>query len=377
MISAFPEYLYHPPAVHPCPSHDVGPIQALFLRSVPYRGRETLVFAYYGRPPGNSGPFPAVVLLHGGGGTAFPEWIRRWNQRGYAALALDLEGHIPLRAEPAHVELTGHPFSGPARQGEFGDIDEPADDQWMYHAIAAGIAGLSFLYGQAEVDASHVGVNGISWGGIVTANLLCADTRPAFALPVYGCGFLGQGGTYFSEVFARKKVRDLWDCSGELPHCTTPTLWLNGARDFHFSPISTSRCCAALPGSLMLLLPFLEHGYDGAGWEPQELYAFADAACGRGKPFLRFAQPFTGRLTVPEGISVAGALQWTAPDGIRYPGPEHQCATVWEKQPLTFSGNRVHARRSEAGAVSFVNVSDTLGRTVSSLLFEENVQLSL
>ena len=33
-----------------------------------------------------------AVLVHGGGGTAFDAWVRLWNDRGYAAIAMDLAG---------------------------------------------------------------------------------------------------------------------------------------------------------------------------------------------------------------------------------------------------------------------------------------------
>jgi hypothetical protein len=32
---------------------------------------------------------PGIVLLHGGGGTAFESWVKLWVDRGYAAIAID------------------------------------------------------------------------------------------------------------------------------------------------------------------------------------------------------------------------------------------------------------------------------------------------
>ena len=64
-------------------------MRALFYEGADYKGGPTWVFAYYAAPEGKppAGGWPAVVCAHGGGGTAFPEWVRKWNQNGYAAIA--------------------------------------------------------------------------------------------------------------------------------------------------------------------------------------------------------------------------------------------------------------------------------------------------
>src|SRR5688500_18839571 len=59
---------------------DSGDVRSLFYEGEPLGGKPTRVFAYYASPAtlGTSNKpdekFPAVVLLHGGGGTAFREW---------------------------------------------------------------------------------------------------------------------------------------------------------------------------------------------------------------------------------------------------------------------------------------------------------------
>lgn len=69
-------------------------IREVYFQGEPYQGRPARVFAYYGQPSGE-GPFPAMVLIHGGGATAYPEWVRLWAARGYAAIAMDLAGCGP------------------------------------------------------------------------------------------------------------------------------------------------------------------------------------------------------------------------------------------------------------------------------------------
>ena len=61
-----------------------GNIRALFFRGADYKGAETRVFAYLGLPAGADGETraPGVVLVHGGGGTAYKEWVRAWTDRG-------------------------------------------------------------------------------------------------------------------------------------------------------------------------------------------------------------------------------------------------------------------------------------------------------
>jgi hypothetical protein len=68
-------------------------VEAYFLQSVPYNNAPTHVFAYVGIPSiaTKDNPVPGVVLIHGGGGTAFYDWVKMWNDWGYAAIAIDTE----------------------------------------------------------------------------------------------------------------------------------------------------------------------------------------------------------------------------------------------------------------------------------------------
>ncbi|HEY0829010.1 MAG TPA: hypothetical protein VGE40_13005 [Bacilli bacterium] len=71
-------------------------ISAVYYEGMPYLGKQTRVFAFHGVPEvSDDTEVPGVVLLHGGGGTAYKEWVQIWNDHGYAAIAMDLEGHEP------------------------------------------------------------------------------------------------------------------------------------------------------------------------------------------------------------------------------------------------------------------------------------------
>ena len=56
------------PKVYESTTQEPG-VRALYIQSVPWKGKPTRVFAYYGAPAGKK--LPAMVLIHGGGGTAF------------------------------------------------------------------------------------------------------------------------------------------------------------------------------------------------------------------------------------------------------------------------------------------------------------------
>src|SRR3954452_21617118 len=151
----------------PNPEADVN---AVWIAGPSYKGQPTRAFAYYGIPR-TTRRVPGMVLIHGGGGTAFAEWVRLWNREGFAAIAVDTVGTIPDKAvsDPWKPARKRHEFAGPAGWGGFENVDAPVSDQWSYHAVAVSVLAHSFLRAQPGVDAGRFGVTGISWGGYLTS----------------------------------------------------------------------------------------------------------------------------------------------------------------------------------------------------------------
>ena len=114
----------------------------MFFNGLPDHGKTTKVFCWYGVPETlqKGKKAPAVVLVHGGGGTVFPDWVKKWTDHGYIAISIGLEGQVPGPKDPAsklEVKHTTTEFSGPFRQGFFLDLmTEKLTDQWFYHAVA-------------------------------------------------------------------------------------------------------------------------------------------------------------------------------------------------------------------------------------------------
>jgi len=184
------------------------PVHSLTYSGEKYLGKETEVFAFYASPstlglakPGTK--FPGVVCIHGGGGTAFAEWVHLWAKRGYAAIAMDLNGSRPPMPEfdpSGAVKGNAHdaktrtrlPHGGPPHgHGEkFDSIGGDTSDDWPFHAAASVMRAHSLLRNFSEVDAEHTSVTGISCGGYTTCLVASLDDRFKAAVPVYGCGFL-------------------------------------------------------------------------------------------------------------------------------------------------------------------------------------------
>jgi len=280
--------LGRPPAFQPAQDISAPGVKAIFYEGLPYQGKPSRVFAYYGIPEApRKGRLPAMVLIHGGGGTAFDAWVRLWNSRGYAAIAMDLCGSVPVGS---YGKWQRHDAGGPPGWGGFDQIDWPREDQWTYQAVADVILAHSLLRSFPEIDPGRIGVTGISWGGYLTCIVAGVDQRFRFAVPVYGCGFLGDNSTWLStfEKLGPEKARrwlEWWDPSVYLARARMPLLWVTGSNDFAYPLDSLQKSYRLARGQRNLCIRVrMPHGHGGAGENPGEILTFANSCLGRGAP---------------------------------------------------------------------------------------------
>jgi dienelactone hydrolase len=266
-----------------------GNLRSITFPSQPYRGRETQVFAYYAVPKQPAkGPYPAMLLVHGGGGTAFAEWAKLWADRGYVALAMDLAGVGP---DGKRLEAGGPPQDDDTKfkATETG----PLTDAWPYQAVAAVLRGHALLAQQPEVDKDRIGITGISWGGYLTCIVAGIDPRLKVAVPVYGCGFLADNSAWKdSKRFEQlsPEARERWiknfDPSQYLAGVSCPILFVNGTNDFAY-PLDSYRKSYELvksPRTLCVTVN-MRHGHQ-AGWAPPEIGAFVDSVLKSAPPLV-------------------------------------------------------------------------------------------
>ncbi|MBI1373257.1 MAG: prolyl oligopeptidase family serine peptidase [Phycisphaera sp.] len=305
-----------------------SPVRSLMYVGEPYNGKPTHVFAYYATPGTLAGDtskdhnLPAMVLVHGGGGTAFAEWAELWAKRGYAAIAMDLAGYRPNEGQNPHQgkNRTRLPDGGPD-QGDnekFGSVDKAPGEQWPYHAVANVVLAHSLIRSFKEVDANRTGLTGISWGGYLTCITAGVDSRFKAAVPVYGCGFLHENSVWlprFAQFTPEQRQRwvSLWDPSQYLPHVSMPIFFLDGTNDFAYPLDSSMKSVAAVPDSVPKTVRIqvkMPHGHQ-VGWAPQEIGLFIDSVLIGGDPLPKLGTPEVGdgrvRLAVMSRVKLTKA----------------------------------------------------------------------
>lgn len=265
-----------------------GTVRAIFYDALTWQGKPTRVFAWIGLPAKREGKVPGMVLIHGGGGTAFKEWVQKWNAQGFAAISIAVEGQTDVNESKVKGRSTWarHPFAGPVRDGTFADTKLPLKEQWMYHALADTMLANSLLRSLPEVDASKIGVMGISWGGVITSTVVGLDDRFAFGIPTYGCGHLFDAENGWGKALHDNEgYQQVWDGMNYADRVKMPVLWLSWPQDAHFPLGCQAEHYRKTPGPRMVsLVSKMGHSHP-AGWNPPDSYAFAKSVVETGKPW--------------------------------------------------------------------------------------------
>jgi dienelactone hydrolase len=349
-----------------------GPVWSLRYEGQLYKDKPTRVFAYYASPatlkkePAKERAFPAVVLVHGGGGTAFAEWAQLWAARGYAAIAMDLAGCGPGRKRLDD----GGP--GQSDEEKFGAIDGPPEDQWTYHAVANVISAHSLMRSFSEVDANRTAVTGISWGGYLTCIVAGLDNRFKAAVPVYGCGSLHENSAWLGRFAKmtppqRDKWVRLWDPSMYVGSAKMPVFFVNGTNDFAYPLDSYSRTYRLVKGRRNFRITVnMPHSHQH-GWAPQEIGLFVDQYAKGGVPLATVTRPRLTNGQVRAVVKSKTALEFANLHYTTGTAPINKLD--WESIPARFEGGRIiwPAPPSDA-RIWFLTVCDSRGAIVSSEL---------
>lgn len=294
------------------PTGTYSGIKAVWYEGMTKNGRKTKVFAYVGFPENAdaSSPVPAIVLVHGGGGHAFLPWVKMWNERGYAAIAMDNTGYFPTAVNAGSSEtdttwryglmksLKEEGYTNAPNNDGMGSSAGKAENMWMYHAVGQTILAANALRADSRVAADKVGVTGISWGGVISSITIGWDNRFAFAVPVYGSGYLDESLAWMKNNFSGKETIQLWSAKDRFDKADMPILWLCWNDDSCFSVNSNSKSyldtVKVNPADRLSMINKMYHSH-GCGWNPGEIMMFADSVVKGGATLTGFASQPSGR----------------------------------------------------------------------------------
>ncbi len=225
-----------------------GTVEFFKFESAGYQSKEhTYVFAATGTPDANEFPmseggYPAVVLVHGGGGQVYVDWVRYWNKLGFVAIAFDTYGNQLDKNLQKEINSDGGPSE--YSTGSINDDVNSETDSWVYHVVTNVILCNNILRNREDVDNDRIVATGISWGSVALCITSGVDKRFAGFAPVYGGAYV-YDDSFFTNVYTSKTAyggttnREEWiekyDAQSYLPYSTKPMFFVSGINDTAFS----------------------------------------------------------------------------------------------------------------------------------------------
>ena len=136
----------------------------------------TLLF----KAQGAGGRQPVVIVLHGTGGSkeGMTARLRELAGRGFVAVAIDGRYH----GERGRRESRGNPYQDAILRAYRTGAEHP----FLYDTVWDVMRLIDYLETRPDVDASRIGLTGISKGGMETYLAAAIDPRIAVAVPMIG-----------------------------------------------------------------------------------------------------------------------------------------------------------------------------------------------
>lgn len=347
------------------PVGEYGGIKAITYEAMPIDEKRTKVFAYIGYPANITQKVPAIVLVHGGCGTPYLPWIKMWNERGYAAIAMSTTGDFPTEVNAgidpggwdASVCSWHHGLYGSFSEEGFADApdndgmknsDKEYDKQWMYHAVCQTILAHNILRADKSIDKNRIGICGVSWGGVITSIVIGYDTRFAFAVPIYGSGYLVESMGSVRSCFRNGGNLEPWLAEKRFSNVKIPVLWLCWNKDKAFSLNSNSKSYIDTSKNSeftrLSSVNEMYHSHEHA-WVRKEPFAFADSVCCCGKKTPVF-KDYEGALEIynPDKMEVISVKLYYITEPMSYFTYEQggiRMAQDWKIADIKYDGDKL------------------------------------
>lgn len=178
-------------------------------------------------PRGGGGPWPAILLQHGGNTKKDDHYIqqpsRRWSQAGYVCMAIDAPGYGE-RATEAPLSL--QELWGQGLIYRMRDL--------RIQGVVDLMRALDYLESRPDVDATRIGYMGVSMGTFLGVPLCGMDQRIRSAVFIIGGGGLRRmmSGASDGDPDDAELVFQVTDPVHFAPRISPrPVLMLNGEHD--------------------------------------------------------------------------------------------------------------------------------------------------
>ena len=248
------------------------------IKAIYYSVGKNKVFAFIGVPdtPKPLGGYPAVVLVHGGDGCAYYEWVKKWTDKGFVAIAPDFNANYAIDKNNRRV---GNLLGGPKGYGSFNQID--SDCPWTFFSVLSIISAVDLLSSRQDVDCDKISLCGLSWGGVVSLIALSQEKRFKSAVIIYSSGYI-LDTDFFLSAFNRsgciENDKDFYnrffDPQAYLKEINIPILFIAGADDVAFTMQSRKKTTDNMTcEKFFSYRKNLPHGHS-AGWSCKEAINF-------------------------------------------------------------------------------------------------------
>lgn len=247
-------------------------------KTVTYSSGERAVPAVVTLPAGE-GPFPAVVMNHGHGGSkdenvGFVGVARALAQAGFATIRMDFPG--------------------------CGDSEASFTENTLSNMMADSNAGLAYLMDNYSIDADRLGILGYSMGGRLALELLSGKDNPYKAAVLLSAaanpgeeaiaGVVGPDTTideakaiakekgsfdYTTQYGQELSLSEGWfddmlvDPLADIANYTGPMLVLHGDQDTVVTDATNKLIVAAYPAAQEIVVPDADHGYGFYSDQPE------------------------------------------------------------------------------------------------------------
>ena len=349
-------------------------VEEIYYSSREFKGKPVKIFGYFCYPAKFSGKLPAILLSHGGGGTASRPRAVAWAKRGYAVLAIDLPGKGENRG--------GSHSSGPY-------MDVPVllrtrpDPSYNYlvHAVAATRNGINYLCQRPEVDRARIGMIGLSWGGVLAILTNGQDERLKAAVNVFGAGYIPEGCTW-EDWFGAMSTQEIsaWynliDPRNFLATQHAPILFITGTNDHcYYLPTFQKSFLEVKAEKGLILIPNGKHKFLSSYQTPA--LAWLDQYLkGKGNSFPTIAiqnpvMKGTEKIVIPVKTSAVKGIKRVSLY-ISAGGPQQWTIRKWQEiKPHRENGIYyfgLPARSIEPETIFYADVKDKTGRGSSTLV---------